>query len=396
MERKGSVSVVSCLLLMVTLFLFSSSFMKEAAAQAKTFKFGLISSMTGPMAPAFKNITDAAKPAEDLMNKRGGITVEGEKYLIKLVPEDDQSSPPGAVAAINKMIQDGIKFVYAPQATFCNIALAPAAEEAKILRIKGLGVGKEEVGPSFRYSFYASAQLYNVPICYDYLQKNYPKARRIAIISPDDPGAKTIRELTEKEIQKRGLEVVFQEAFKIGSEDFYPILTKAMEKKPDAIDMVISIAPWSAGVINQSRELGFTGPIFATIFADTNILRGMLNPKYAYDVFHAVPDVLSPKMTQFVKDYRVLVEPQTKTPLNIDNVLLLEGLYPLLQGIEKAQSFDTDKVVATLEKMTSIDTPYGRGRMSGQDLFGINHVIVRPFTLSRIMKDKIEFEFIEK
>ncbi|MGD0915171.1 MAG: ABC transporter substrate-binding protein [Thermodesulfobacteriota bacterium] len=388
--------MVRCLVLILALFSLPSLFVQEAFAQAKTFKFGLISSMTGPMAPAFKSLIDAAKPAGDLMNKRGGITVQGQKYLIEVVTEDDQSSPPGAIAAVNKLIQVGIKFIYAPQATFCNIALAPVAEEAKILRIKGLGVGKEEVGPSFRYSFYASAQLYNVPVCYDYLKKNYPKVKKIAMIFPDDPGVMTIRDLTEKEIRKRGLEIVFQEAFKIGSEDFYPILTKAMEKKPDAIDMVISIAPWSAGVINQSRELGFTGPIFATIHADTNILRSMLNPNYAYDIFHAAPDVLSPKMTPIMKDYRVLIEQQTKTPFNLDHGLVLEGLYPLLQGIEKAQSFDTDKVVATLENMKSIDTPYGRGRMGGQDLFGINHVIIRPFTLSRIMKDRIEFEFIEK
>jgi hypothetical protein len=122
----------------------------------------------------------------------------------------------------------------------------------------------------------------------------------------------------------------------------------------------------------------------------------MLNPKFAYDIFHTVPDVLSPKMTPIMKDYRVLVEQQTKTQFNIDHALLIEGLYPLLQGIEKAQSFNTDEVVATLEKMTNIDTPYGKGKMSGQDLFGINHVIVRPFTLSRIMKDKIEFEFVGK
>jgi hypothetical protein len=96
-----------------------------------------------------------------------------------------------------------------------------------------------------------------------------------------------------------------------------------------------------------------------------------------------------------MKEYRVLVEQQTKTQFNLDHGLVIEALYPLLQGIEKAQSFDTDKVVATLENMKSIDTPYGRGRMGGQDLFGINHVIVRPFTLSRLMKDKIEFEFIE-
>jgi len=396
MKKRGSVFVVFCSLLTVTLFLFSSSFSREATAQTKTFKFGLISSMTGPMAPPFKSLIDAAKPAGDLMNKRGGITVQGQKYQIEVVTEDDQSSPPGAIAAVNRLIQAGIKFIYAPQFMVSNMAIAPIAEESKILRIKGLGVGKEEVGPSFHYSFYASAQLYNVPICYDYLKKNYPKVKKIAMITPDDPGAKTIIELAAKEIQKRGLELVFQEAFKIGSEDFYPILTKALEKKPDAIDMVLSIAPWSAGVINQSRELGFTGPIYATIHADTNILRGMLNPKYAYDVFHTAPDVLSPKMTPLMKDYRVLVEQQTKTQFNLDHGLLLEGLYPLLQGIEKAQSFDTDKVVATLEDMKSIDTPYGRGRMSGQDLFGINHVIVRPFTLSRIMKDRIEFDFVEK
>jgi branched-chain amino acid transport system substrate-binding protein len=396
MKKGGLVLVVVCSLLLLALFSVSSFFVQEPAAQAKTFKFGLISSMTGMMAPAFKSLIDAAKPAGDLMNKRGGITVKGEKYLIEVVPEDDQSSPPGAVAAANRLIQAGIKFVYAPQFMVSNMAIAPITEEAKILRIKGLGVGKEEVGPSLRYSFYASAQLYNIPVCYDYLKKNYPNVKKIAMINPDDPGAKTIFELTEKEIQKRGLELVFKEAFKLGSEDFYPILTKALEKKPDAIDMVLSIAPWSAGVINQSRELGFTGPIFCTIFADTNILRSMLNPKYAYDIFHAVPDVLSPKMTPMMKDYRVLVEQHTKETFNLDHGLVLEGLYPLLQGIEKAQSFDTDKVVDTLEKMTSIDTPYGRGRMSGLDLFGINHVIVRPFTLSRIMKDKIEFEFVEK
>lgn len=135
-----------------TCFILSSNFfVQEAAAQTKTFKFGLISSTTGPMAAAFKNIIDAAKPAKDLMNKRGGITVQGQKYLVEVVTEDDQSSPPGAVAAVNRMIQAGIKFVYAPQATFCNIALAPIAEGAKILRIKGLGGGERGSRPEFPF-----------------------------------------------------------------------------------------------------------------------------------------------------------------------------------------------------------------------------------------------------
>ncbi|MGD0915170.1 MAG: ABC transporter substrate-binding protein [Thermodesulfobacteriota bacterium] len=396
MEKVRSVLIVYCLLVILALFSLPSFLVQEAAAQTKTLKIGLISSMTGPMAAGFKNIIDAAKPAEDLMNKRGGITIKGQKYLIEIVTEDDQSSPSGAVAAASKLIQGGIKFFIAPQFPGSNIAIAPIAEEAKILRIKGLGIGKEEVGPNLRYSFYAFADIYTIPFCYDYLKKNYPKVKKIAIVTPDDPGGRTIREATEKEIQKRGLELVFEEAFKIGTEDFYPILTKALEKKPDAIDVVISIPPWAAGIINQSRELGFTGPIYATIMADANMLVGMLNPKYAYDIFQGSPDVFSPKMTQIVKDFRVLVEQQIKTPFNMDHTLVIEALYPLLQGIEKAQSLDTDKVVAALENMKSIDTIFGQGKMAGQDIFGINHAIFRPVPLSRIMNGKIEFELLEK
>ena len=394
MKKLLCAKALSCVLLMFVLFPFATSF----AAEANILKFGLITSATGPMAPAFRSLYDAAKPAEDLFNQRGGITVKGQKYEIRIITEDDQSSPPGGIAAVNRLMQEGIKFVYAPQFMVTNLAIAQIAEEAKVLRIKGLGVGTEEVGPKLRFSFYASANIYNVPVNYAYLAKNYPKVKKIAVISPDDPGAKSVREATEKEIRKRGLEMVFEEAFKIGTEDFYPILTRALATKPDAIDMVLSIAPWSAGLINQSRELGFTGPVFATIFADTNVLNSMLTPKYAYDIFHSQPDVWSPKMKPIVKEYRTIVEREIKTtPFNLDHTLVVEGLYPLLQAIQVAQSFDTEKVATTFENMKSIDTIYGPGWMGGQDIFGINHVVRTAVTpMSRIMNGKVEFDFFEK
>jgi hypothetical protein len=72
-------------------------------------------------------------------------------------------------------------------------------------------------------------------------------------------------------------------------------------------------------------------------------------------------------------------------------------LIPLFRAIEKAQSFDPDKVVDTWEKMTEIDTIFGKGRMGGRDYFGINHVVIRPVPLSRIMNRKVEtVGFFEK
>jgi len=395
MEKTKSNVLVSCLLMVLTLFPFSSSFGKETTAQAKTLKIGLIASLTGPMAPAFKDLADAAKPTADLMNQRGGITIKGQQYRIEIVTEDDQSSPPGAIAAVNKLIQDGIKFIIPPLFIPSNMAITPITEEAKVLCMKSMGAVRDQANPNLRYSFVSSTFVYNPPVGYDYLGKNYPKVKKIAMISPDDPVGTTYRELTEKEIRKHGLEIVFQEQFKIGSEDFYPILTKVLEKKPDAIDVVFSIEPWSAGIINQSRELGFTGPIYAScaLLGDINILKGMLNPKYAYDLFQMGPDVQSPKMTPIVKDFRVLVEKQTKTPLNMSHTTVLDAVYVLLQSIEKAQSFDTDKVAQTLENLKTLDTIYGRGRIAGQDFFGINHVVRRPIAISGIMNGKVVCEF---
>ena len=397
MKKMASVSVVSCLLLLLVLFLLLSSFVTESSAQAKTLKIGLITSVTGPMAPAFKPMYDAVKPTEDLMNQRGGVTVAGQKYNIQIIAEDDQSSPPGAIAAANRLVQQGIKFMIPPMFMVTDLALIPTAEEAKILRMKAFGLGPEEVNPKIRYGFYADSSLYCIEPCFDYLVKTYPKTKRIANIMPDDPGANTALELNEKATKKRGLQIVFTEKFKIGSEDFYPILTKALEQKPDAINIVVSIVPWSAGIINQSRELGFTGPIFAPgLFGDINLVNGIVNKKYANDLFHGGPDVLSEKMLPVVKDLRKLVE-KANQPYIMDSMLGLDALYPMLQCIERAQSLDPDKVVAAIENMKTIDTIWGKGRWGGKEIFGVDHVIIRPVTLSRIANGKVEqLDFIEK
>jgi ABC-type branched-subunit amino acid transport system substrate-binding protein len=396
MKKVKSVSVVSCIVLAVALFLLSSSFAKEAVAQVKTLKIGLISSVTGPMAPAFKSELDAAKPAADLVNQKGGITVKGQKYLIEIVTGDDQSSPPGAVSAANKLMQEGIKFLISPMFVPSDMAIAPICEEAKVLRVCPNRNDPAPFGPPNHYSFNAEASIYNIPFVYDKLKTIYPQVKRIAIIWPDDPGAKMGTNMTEKEIKKRGLEVVFNEAYKIPNEDFYPILTKALAQKPDAIECIFAILPWAKGIINQSREMGFTGPITAIAsFGDTNMLNGMIDPKYAYDICHASPDVTSPKMLPIVRDFGKLVEKETKEKFNFDHVLTLQALWVILQGIEKAQSFDTDNVVSALETMENIETPYGKGRFGGQDLIGLNRLMIRDIPFSRIVKGgKVEFEFL--
>ena len=398
MKPARRVSVISCMSFMVVVCAFCQWFALDAAAQTKTLKVGLVSSVSGPMAPAFKSEVVAAKPAADLINQRGGLVVKGEKYKVDVETADDQSSPPGAVSAVSRLIQDGVKFVISPMFTPADLAMAQGTEDAKVLRVCPNRTDPKPFGPPNRYSFDAEATLYYIGPAYDKLKSLYPQVKRIAIIKPDDPGVFVANEAMERELKKRGYNIVFNESYRIPTEDFYPTLTKALAQKPDAIECIFAILPWAKGIITQARELGFTGPITAVSagFGDTNLLKGMIDQKYAYDICHCIPDVYSPKMPPIIKDFRKLVEAETKEHLDFDHGLALQALSVIVQGIEKAQSFDTDKVVSALEAAKSLSLPYGTGKFGGKELIGINRLFIRdqvPF--SRIIKGgNVEFEFL--
>jgi ABC-type branched-subunit amino acid transport system substrate-binding protein len=388
-------AIVFLLLALVSIPLMSAC--KSTPAPAQTLKIGAVTSVTGPFAPGLKAVFDAAKPAADVFNQRGGITVNGQQYNIEIVVEDDKSSPPDAVAAANKLIQAGIKFIVCPVLPPNVHAMAPVCEEAKAIRVSGMQCDPGMFGPENRYHFDAVMTVYYISTYYDYLLKNYPQVKKVAILMPDDPGMDVPGIVTPQEAQKRGLEVVFQERYPNDTQDFYPIVTKALAQKPDVIDCIGGIAVWAAPMINSARELGFTGPIMATCgFGDTNLINSMLKPEYAYEFFNGNPDVLSDKMSPIVKELRPLVE-ATNTPFLFDSTLVLTASWIMLQGIEKAQSFDTDQVVAALESMTSVETPWGKGTWGGEDLGGINHM-GKPenITISKIMNGKVEFEFVKR
>ncbi len=396
MKTTGSKVLAASLAWTVLFMLFSTVLIHDATAQTKTIKIGLISSVTGPMAPGFRPMVEAAKPAEDLINQRGGVTVKGEKYRVEILTTDDQSSPSGTVSATNKLLQAGVRFIIAPTFIPNFMAAAPISEEAKVLRVLPASIDPLLFGPPNHYSFNAEPTHYGAPYVYDKLKTIFPKIKRVAIIRPDDPGFKFPAEYTIKEIEKRGMEVVAHEAFKQGTEDFYPVLTKALGQKPDSIEMMSSILPWAKGVIEQARELGFTGPITSIAHvADVNQLKNALTPKYAYDIFMASPDVMSPKMPPMIREYQKLVEKVSKDKMDFVHVLALQALWIITQGIEKAQSLDTDQVAAALESMPKVETPYGPGKMIGQDLIGANRLLLKDIPFTRIVKGgKIEFEFL--
>ncbi len=393
-------STVAMVALCLALPLFLLSFAGAQEKETKVLKIGAIVSLTGPIAAGMQDIKDAMGPTEEYFNSKGGITVAGQKYYVKIITEDDQSSPQGALGAANKLIsKDGVRFMIAPPSPQANMAIAPICEKAKVVRIRIQGVGgTNEVNAKLHYSFASYQNLYNAPFIYDYLLKTYPQIKRVATVTVDDPGGYVGSEFSEKAAKAHGLELTGKEFYPFDTQDFYPIMTKVLNKKADALDINIGMLQWGVSLVNQARELGFKGPIFGmSPFGDINSMNDLLHASAATDVILPTADFTSPKMPPTAKTIAALVRKKLGHRCQLDNTTPIETLIPLLQAIEKAQSFDPDVVVKTWENMTEVDTIFGKGRMGGMDYFGINHVVIRPVPLSRIMNHKVEtVGFFEK
>ena len=66
------------------------------------------------------------------------------------------------MTAINKLIGDGVKYLYAPMFMPNNLAIAQLCEENKIIRIKSFGAGNVEVNPQNPFMFFSNSGVENI------------------------------------------------------------------------------------------------------------------------------------------------------------------------------------------------------------------------------------------
>jgi ABC-type branched-subunit amino acid transport system substrate-binding protein len=370
-----------------------------AAGPAQTYTIGLIHSMSGVMAASFNAVTEAMPLVEQVLNDRGGFTVNGQKYTIKLVVEDDMSTTDGAIAAAKKLSGAGVKQIIAPQFIPNNAAIAPICEQNKILRVVSIGPNLKEYSAGVsKYCFAAISTAVGAQATLDKTFELYPGIKKIAVVALDDPGIQDIVGRAKEDFLARGMEITLDEQFPADVQDFYPLITKALATKPDAIAGVAGGPPYAKGLLESMRQMGFTGPLLTSAgWGDPVQLAQLIEPKYDTDFPMQQPDVTSDLMPQIVKDLKTLSDSKGMT-MQLDYTLLLGGVWTIVQGIEKAQSFDNDAIVAAMETM-DFDTIYGPGKMGGaQDVAGVNigqnRLMLTPIPFTLIKDAKIDFQWL--
>ncbi len=110
------------------------------------------------------------------------------------------------------------------------------------------------------------------------------------------------------------------------------------------------------------------------------------------DVICAGWDTNTP--TEPLRDFMQRWQAKYTEPFVADAVQAWDGAWVLVQAMEKAQSIDPEKILATLETMTqpgSIQTCSGQAHMGGIDIFGVNRVLIEPLPISHIIDGKVKF-----
>ena len=203
------------------------------APEAKTLKIGVIYGLTGPGSQMQLAKRDTVLMCADWINEKGGVTVNGEQYLIECIVEDNNNTPPGSITAATKLVhQDQVKFILGCVVPVQVDAVASVTEPNKVLYV---AERTDIVHPDRPYSFTPNYGFASpLPGLYGALLELYPGVKKIAYIVEDEPGARIVGELSQNIARGHGLTVMEPQIHPWEAPEFYPQWTKIIGEKPAA------------------------------------------------------------------------------------------------------------------------------------------------------------------
>jgi branched-chain amino acid transport system substrate-binding protein len=390
-ERKTCLSKFF-IMLALTVCLIGGVTQALADDKPKEVLIGGITSLSGVAAPWGIGMENIWQLAVDEINNGGswwgkkGFTVKGQKYVWKLKTYDHAFNAAKAVSAANRLInRDNAKFIFAFDGGMIK-AFQPISEKKKVITIAYASPGKDYINSKTPYTWMYGIDCMAAVIFYPWLEKN-TNTKRIAILEPDHWTGHTTAKASRFGIAKTKMEVVFDEYFPPDMTDFYPVLTRLLETKPDLID-VGNVDPAARGLIlKQARELGFTGPMYV-ITPDIPNLRDVAGWDKCEGLYFVPYDTeLTPGQKHLKENY--IKRFGEDNWIGAISYIFYDYAFWLTQAIEETGSFDTTVLVNHMETM-KIKSIYGEpAYFAGKGYYGINRIPLYPYNISQVQNGKL-------
>ena len=371
-----------------------------AGAQAANpkLKIGFVGVTSGPAAAWGISNVRSMQTRAAWINETGGVKIGDKTYDIEIVTFDDQKDPKRAIAGMEKMAQEGIRYVVGPNVDDGAAAVRPVAEQNGIIYFPYAFPKALYSPPASNAVLGMVASYQSGPAIYKHLKEN-EGVKSIAFIAANESDPLSQRAGGIAAAKALGLKIVSDSVtYQVDTTDFTPVITPVIKTRPDLL-VLSGVAPANAPqILRSARELGFKG-LISTETAQDATVDGMEGAGKLADGFISVggastPEIASDAMKEFVARYTKMFgeyndESNTK-------VYALEYIIETL----KANPAAIDDVEAFKKTMDSFSAPnpYMKGdaklKYVGSSSFGQRRQLAVPLVVNVFRGGKFETLFV--
>ena len=230
----------------------------QAQAQDTVIKIGHSGPLSGAQAFSGKDNESGARLAVEELNAKP-ITVAGKKLKFELLSEDDQGDPKAGVAAAQKLIDNGVRFIVGPYNSGVTIPASRAYNDAGAL-VATVATNPKITQQGYKGLFRVNASDSQLGSKMALYAANVLKFKNVAVIDDRTAFGQGVAEEFKKQARASGMNVAGHEFTTDRAFDFNAILTKLKNKKVEAI-FFGGYAPQAAPMARQMKQLGINAKL---------------------------------------------------------------------------------------------------------------------------------------
>jgi len=320
----------------------------SAAATGDTVWIGHVGSLSGNDAVFGQSTDNGTKLAVEEQNKKNGI--KGKKVMLKTL--DDQGKPEEAAVAATRLItQDKVSVLLGEVASTRSLAMASIADSNRIPMVSSGSTNPRVTkdGDKVRPYVFRICFLDNFAgtVMAKFVHENL-KLTKVAILR--DVGndySMGLAQFFRETFQKNGGEIVAEQSFKAGEQDFKAQLTAIKGKNPELLYVPGYYAEVSL-IARQARELGMKLPLAGGDGWDSaklyEVAKGALDGSYFST--HYSGDDPSPTVQDFITRYKAVYN----TPPDTLAVLGYDAAKVAMDAMDRATELSGPAIRDALEK----------------------------------------------
>lgn len=341
---------------MIVLGTGAASLVPTAAGAQDTVKLGLLHSLSGTIAIAEASLVDAEKLAIEEINAAGGVL--GRR--IEVVVEDGASDNPTFAEKARKLIErDKVAAIVGCYTSASRKAVLPALNQGKGLLFYPTYYEGQEQDKRVIYPSQEATQ--SVIAAVEWLARE--KGKTFFLVGSDYIYPRTCNKIAKPSIARVGGKVLGEEYAPLGHTEFSSIINKIKAAKPDCIYSTV-VGGSNVAFYKQLRAAGLDGTkqvLLSTVVSENEIEGiGKENAAGYYACMGYFQSIKSPANERFVKAFKAKYGQQRVIgdPMQV----AYNSVYLWKQAVEKAKSFEPDKVLAAAAEV-QLDAPEGKVRV---------------------------------